>query len=66
MMFPKVDSNTDPSSDVLQSHDHAKLSSEEIAKAVARHNKAHNRGPKVEQGKNPQAGQKKSGKPAAK
>ena len=26
---PKMDSNTNPSSDVLQSHDHAKLSAED-------------------------------------
>jgi hypothetical protein len=33
--------NTDPLSDVLHSENHSKLSSEEIAKAVARHNKNH-------------------------
>jgi hypothetical protein len=33
--------NTDPQSDVLHSETHSKLSSEEIAKAVARHNKNH-------------------------
>ena len=57
-----MDSDTSPNSDVLQSHDHAKLSAEEIAKAVARHNKAHKGAPKAEQGKNPKAEQKKSGK----
>ena len=33
--------NTDPQSDVLHSESHSRLSSEEIAKAVARHNKHH-------------------------
>ena len=33
--------NTDPLSDVLHSENHYKLSAEEIAKAVARHNKNH-------------------------
>lgn len=53
---------TDTSSDVLQSHDHKKLSAEEIAKAVARHNKAHKGAPKKATGQNPTAEQKKSGK----
>jgi hypothetical protein len=34
-------SNTGPSSEVLHSENHSKLSSEEIAKALARHNKNH-------------------------
>ena len=33
--------NTDPQSEVLHSENHSRLSSEEIAKAVARHNKNH-------------------------
>ena len=33
--------NTSPSSDVLHSENHSKLSQEEIAKALARHNKNH-------------------------
>ena len=33
--------NTDPQSDILHSENHSRLSSEEIAKAVARHNKNH-------------------------
>jgi hypothetical protein len=33
--------NTDPQSDVLHPENHSRLSSEEIAKAVARHNKHH-------------------------
>jgi hypothetical protein len=33
--------NTSPQSEVLHSDNHQKLSSEEIAKAVARHNKNH-------------------------
>lgn len=33
--------NTNPSSEVLHSENHSKLSAEEIAKAVARHNKHH-------------------------
>jgi hypothetical protein len=34
-------STDNPVSDVIQSDNHSKLSSEEIAKAVARHNKNH-------------------------
>ena len=33
--------NTGPLTDVLHSENHSKLSAEEIAKAVARHNKNH-------------------------
>jgi hypothetical protein len=33
--------NTSPLTEVLHSENHSKLSSEEIAKAVARHNKNH-------------------------
>jgi hypothetical protein len=33
--------NTDPQSEVLHSETHSRLSSEEIARAVARHNKNH-------------------------
>lgn len=33
--------NTGPLTDVLHSENHSKLSTEEIAKAVARHNKNH-------------------------
>jgi hypothetical protein len=33
--------NTNPLNDVLHSDNHSKLSAEEIAKAVARHNKNH-------------------------
>jgi hypothetical protein len=33
--------NTSPVTEVLHSENHSKLSSEEIAKAVARHNKNH-------------------------
>jgi hypothetical protein len=33
--------NSSPLNDVLHSENHSKLSSEEIAKAVARHNKNH-------------------------
>jgi hypothetical protein len=33
--------NTTPVTDVLHSDNHSKLSAEEIAKAVARHNKNH-------------------------
>jgi hypothetical protein len=33
--------NTSPLTDVLHSENHSKLSSEQIAKAVARHNKNH-------------------------
>ena len=36
-----MDTNPNPASDVLQSKDHSKLSAEEIAKAVARHNREH-------------------------
>lgn len=51
-----------PPGDVLQAHDHVKLTAEEIAKAVARHNNKHKGGAKPESGQNPKAGQKKSGK----
>lgn len=54
--------NTNPNSDVLQSHDHKQLSAEEIAKAVARHNKDHKGGSKNTTGQNPKSEQKKSGK----
>ena len=33
--------NTGPLTDVLHSENHSKLSAEEVAKAVARHNKNH-------------------------
>jgi hypothetical protein len=33
--------NTNPETEVLHSENHSKLSSEEVAKAVARHNKNH-------------------------
>ena len=33
--------NSSPSADVLHSEDHSKLSAEEVAKALARHNKNH-------------------------
>jgi hypothetical protein len=33
--------NSDPPTDVLHSENHSKLSAEEIAKALARHNKHH-------------------------
>ena len=36
--------STDPQNEVLHSENHGKLSSEEIAKAVARHNKNHSTG----------------------
>jgi hypothetical protein len=54
-------SNTNPTNDVLQSHTHEKLSAEQIAKAVARHNKEHKGGAPAA-GQNPKAGQKKQGK----
>ena len=50
------------SNDVIQSHEHAKLSPEEIAKAVARHNRQHKSTPKATQGQNPKGEHKKSGK----
>ena len=37
--------NTNPTTDVLHNENHSKLSSEEIAKAVARHNKNHSGAP---------------------
>jgi hypothetical protein len=36
-----METKTNVSSDVLHSSDHSKLSAEEIAKAVARHNRHH-------------------------
>jgi hypothetical protein len=40
-METKTETKTNESSDVLHSSDHSKLSAEEIAKAVARHNRHH-------------------------
>ena len=57
-----MSSNPNSGSDVLQSHDHAKLSAEEIAKAVARHNKSHKGESKDAPGQNPKGDQKKPGK----
>lgn len=54
--------NTNPNSDVLQSHEHQKLTAEEIAKAVARHNKAHPKGAKNPADQSVKSEQKKSGK----
>ena len=50
-----------PDSDVIQSHTHSQLTAEQIAKAVARHNKDHKGAPK-DANRNPKADQKKSGK----
>lgn len=41
--------------DVLQAHEHSQLTSQEIAKAIARHNREHGKAA-------PQKAQKKSGK----
>jgi len=40
-MEAKVESTTNVASDVLHPSNHSKLSAEEIAKAVARHNRHH-------------------------
>jgi len=53
--------NTNPSSDVLQSHEHQKLTAEQIAKAVARHNKEHKGAPNSAAAQTAKA-EKKSGK----
>jgi hypothetical protein len=37
--------NTNPADDVLHSPNHSKLSAEEIAKALARHNREHSGAP---------------------
>ena len=39
--YSAMATNTSPLNDVLHSENHSKLSDEEIAKAVARHNKHH-------------------------
>lgn len=49
---------TNPQTDVLHSDNHSRLSAEEIAKALARHNKNH----PAEKEKSPTAKGKKSGK----
>lgn len=41
-----MDNNPSPPSDVLHSENHSKLTAEEIAKAVARHNKNHSGAPR--------------------
>ena len=51
---------TTPTSDVLQSHQHSTLSTEAIAKALARHNREH-KGDEQQQ-QQAQAKAKKSGK----
>jgi hypothetical protein len=51
---------TTPNSDVLQSHQHSSLSAEEVAKALARHNRDHKGDQQQEQ--QAQAKAKKSGK----
>jgi hypothetical protein len=48
-----------PSSDVLHSDHHSKLSAEEIAKAVARHNRHHPGNKTVASSGKPQTGAKK-------
>jgi hypothetical protein len=40
-METKIETKTNVASDVLHSSNHSKLSPEEIAKAVARHNRHH-------------------------
>jgi hypothetical protein len=54
----RMDSTNKPNSDVLQSHDHEKLTAEQIAKAVERHNRAH----KGSADKGTDTGKKKQGK----
>jgi hypothetical protein len=54
--------NDSPKTDVLQSHEHQKLTSEQIAKAVARHNKAHPKGGLDAAAKMAKAEQKKASK----
>jgi hypothetical protein len=39
-----MDNNTSPQTEVLHSENHSKLTDEEIAKAVARHNREHSGG----------------------
>lgn len=41
-----MDTKPDPNSDVLHNESHSKLTAEEIAKAVARHNKHHGGAPR--------------------
>ena len=42
-----METKTDSPSEVLHSDNHSKLSAEEIAKAVARHNRDHSGAPKI-------------------
>ena len=42
-----MDTNTGSQTEVLHSENHSKLSAEQIAKAVARHNRDHSGAPKV-------------------
>jgi threonine aldolase len=57
-MENKMEGKTNISSDVLHSSDHSKLSAEEIAKAVARHNR-HHPGTKTATSEKPQTAAKK-------
>ena len=51
--------NTGPLTDVLHSENHSKLSTEQIAKAVARHNKNHSAGKAENTAAKPNKGKKK-------
>jgi hypothetical protein len=51
--------DTNPTSDVLQSTTHSTLSAEQIAKAVARHKKDHSTTPEEREAAKPKKGGKK-------
>jgi hypothetical protein len=58
-LVTKMEIKTTMSSDVLHSDHHSKLSPEEIAKAVARHNRHHPGNKAVAAPRKPQTGAKK-------
>jgi len=58
-MENKMEAKTNVSSDVLNSSSHSKLSAEEIAKAVARHNRHHPGTKTTATSEKPQTGGKK-------
>ncbi len=53
-----MDSNTPETTEVLHSDNHSKLSAEQIAKAVARHNRDHSGAPRQTISEKPKKGKK--------
>ena len=50
-----MDTGTNSSNEVLHSENHSKLSAEQIAKAVARHNRDHSGAPKAAKSDSPKS-----------